>query len=219
MLQFITKSSPRFSVSEIARKAIDGGCRWIQLSSAAFDSDIAVLKSVAEELIPYCQKADTFMVIENDVDLVDELRVHGVFLKDASRGTVASAREKLGANAVIGVAPRTIEELMNLRNLDVDYVSITPELACAITYDTESGQVTQDIASGYKALIEAMRMRGLDLHVVAAGEISPDLYPSLLEAGVAGVAVSDAIADATDPMEATRHLIELLSDARESTYR
>lgn len=212
MLQFITTGSDRFSIEEEARMAIDGGCRWIQLSSKALNHDETIVRQTAGQLIPICQEADCFMIIEDNVELVDELRVHGVFLHDAGRATVASARERLGANAVLGVQPRSLTELMNLHGLDVDYVAVTPEVAASLT-ETDS---VEDMAAHFKQLIDSMRLRGLDIHVVATGDFPPEYYPGLLKAGCAGIAVSAAIAEAPDPTAATARLLEVLDAARQS---
>ena len=103
MLQFITKTTQRFSMAEEAQMAIEGGCRWIQLSAASIGDSGLSLREVANEIIPLCQENEAFLIIEDDVNLVEELKVHGVFLRDHSRTTVMEARERLGAHAVIGV--------------------------------------------------------------------------------------------------------------------
>lgn len=214
MLQFITKGSAGYSAEDEARMAIDGGCRWIQLSTQALHDNEVSVRKTAERIIPLCQEADCFMVIEDNVELVDELRVHGVYLHDAGRTHVANARERLGANAVLGVQPTSHAQLMELRGLDVDYVAVTPEVAAACP----GASPDSDMASNYKTLIDTMRLRGLDFHVVVLGDVPPASFKDLLKAGCAGVAVSSSIADAPDPMAATAHLISALDEARTAAY-
>lgn len=210
MLQFITKGTPQFSAYDEAKMAIEGGCRWIQLSSESLRDDETSLKEVAESIIPLCMENNCFMVIEDDIELVDELRVHGAYLHDATRSTVADARERLGANAVLGVQPHDQAELMELRGLDVDYAAVTPAVAAGAQGADPEG----DMASSYRILIDTLRLRGIDFHIVALGDFSTDNYEGLLKAGVAGVAVSSAIADSPDPAAATARLISLLDEAR-----
>ena len=78
MLQFITNPSDRWSIAEEVRMAIEGGCRWIQLRMKdASDEDV---RRTALELIPLCRDHDTFLIIDDRVELVNELRVSGVHL-------------------------------------------------------------------------------------------------------------------------------------------
>ena len=50
MLQFITKPSSQYSMPEEARMALEGGCRWIELSSEGLDQEENVLKDIAKEM-------------------------------------------------------------------------------------------------------------------------------------------------------------------------
>lgn len=78
MLQFITNPSDRYSLLEEAQMAIEGGCRWIQLRMKdATDDEV---RQVALELIPLCKENDTFLIIDDRVELVNELKVSGVHL-------------------------------------------------------------------------------------------------------------------------------------------
>ncbi len=66
MLQFITKTTQRFSMAEEAQMAIEGGCRWIQLSAASIGDSGLSLREVANEIIPLCQENEAFLIIEDD---------------------------------------------------------------------------------------------------------------------------------------------------------
>ena len=55
-----------------------------------------------------------------------------------------------------------------------------------------------------------MRNNAIDFHLVAMGDFPVGEMKNLLDAGCAGVAVSGAIADAEDPVAATRAILEVL---------
>ena len=84
MLQFITKPSSQYSMPEEARMALEGGCRWIELSSEGLDQEENVLKDIAKEIMPLCEDKEAFLIIDDDVELVDELKVHGLLMHDPS---------------------------------------------------------------------------------------------------------------------------------------
>lgn len=205
MLQFVIKSTRQASVTELAHMAMEGGCRWIQISDQAAGEREPRTKALSEELIPDCEAHETFLIIENNVDLVEELKVHGVFLRDCNRSTVLAARERLGAEAVIGVQARDIDEIAALHGLDVDYVMVpVPE-----------GLDPEGIRGFNDTIIRQAAERAVVFHIVAEGDFTPDNICIPLEAGCAGVAVSSTIADSANPTLTTIALLEQLEALRQ----
>ena len=205
MLQFVIKSTRQASVAELAHMAMEGGCRWIQISDQAAGEREPRTKALSEELIPDYEAHETFLIIENNVDLVEELKVHGVFLRDCNRSTVLAARERLGAEAVIGVQARDIDEIAALHGLDVDYVMVpVPE-----------GLDPEGIRGFYDTIIRQAAERAVVFHIVAEGDFTPDNICIPLEAGCAGVAVSSTIADSANPTLTTTALLEQLEALRQ----
>ena len=191
--------------------AIEGGCRWIQLSRHSMEDDVEALKANALELIPVCKESDAFLVIEDDVDMVNDLKVHGVVLRDSSRTSVLDARERLGAHAVIGVWASSVDAILDLKGVDVDYVLVNA--------DTHMDGLPEDtIAARFQYLRNRMNEVGVDMHLVAYGDFTTEAMPELLAAGCAGVAVSGAIARAENPVEATSALLSALEEARSGLY-
>lgn len=202
MLQFITKPSARHSLAEEVQMALEGGCRWIQLSRSGMPEEWVPSRESLQEIIPMCQEHEAFLIVEGDVDLVEELKVHGVFLYDCSRESVMNVRERLGANAVLGVYARNVAEVKHLVGLDVDYVMIPVPEDCP------------DKKSFYSGIIDEMNDANIDFHVVATGGLVPAEYETVLSAGCSGVAVSSEIADADDPVAATVAILAALEEAR-----
>ena len=191
MLQFITHKSDRFSYAEQVKMVIEGGCRWVQLNMENATDD--EFKKVAEEITPLCQETDTILVFYGRVELTMDMKVHGVHLHRTNM-PAGQAREFLGAGAIIGVTVNTATEIMATRGLDVDYVT----LACDLT--------TND----YKRIVNEVRIAGIELPIVAAGDISIQEIPQLLSDGVNGIALSKSIVDADNPVAFTREVISVL---------
>ena len=191
MLQFITHKSDRFSYAEQVKMVIEGGCRWVQLNMENATDD--EFKKVAEEITPLCQETDTILVFDGRVELTMDMKVHGVHLHRTNM-PAGQAREFLGAGAIIGVTVNTATEIIATRGLDVDYVT----LACDLT--------TND----YKRIVNEVRIAGIELPIVAAGDISIQEIPQLLSDGVNGIALSKSIVDAENPVAFTREVISVL---------
>lgn len=193
MLQFITSPSSATPQVEQAAKAIEGGSSWIEISAG--DG----MEAVAAQLVERFKGEDIFLVLPDDVALVDKLRIHGVVLSSADPKHVAETRENLGPHAVIGVRVKSAGEAAALRAIDVDYI-----IYCVPSESEEAVLAWTE----FKKELEAAQV---PFHTVASGEFTPATAAALRAAGAAGVAVSTAIADASDPVKATALFIDALN--------
>lgn len=192
MLQFITYPQGNLSPVDQAEKAVEGGCVWIELASGE------TMEADARALVERFKGQDIFLILQDNVRLVDELRVHGVALSSADPKHVAETRETLGAHAVIGVRVTSAEEAAALRAIDVDYIIY------GVPADEEAA------VAAWNKFRQALDEAAVPFHAVASGEFAPSAAASLRAAGAAGVAVSGPIATAQDPANETRLYIEAL---------
>ncbi|MCM1504697.1 MAG: thiamine phosphate synthase [Muribaculum sp.] len=194
MLQFITNPSDRYSIVEEVKMVVEGGCKWVQLrmKDASYDE----LKSTAEEIIPICRDAGVILVIDDNVALVKELRVHGVHLGKEDMDP-RKAREILGPHAIIGVTANTSDDIMSMRGIDVDYVGLGP-----FRYTSTKKKLAPVLGlEGYRSIMDYVKEQGNKLPVVAIGGITIDDVDSIMSTGVQGIAMSGAIINAADPKE------------------
>ena len=203
MLQFITNPSDRYSLLEEAQMAIEGGCRWIQLRMKdATDDEV---RQVALELIPLCKENDTFLIIDDRVELVNELKVSGVHLGKDDMDPL-EARELLGPHAIIGVTANTAEDIIRFKGKDVDYVGLGP-----VHFTTTKKKLAPELGyEGVKSVMDSIRAAGVELPVVAIGGIKKEDIKPLKEAGVNGVAVSGSLIGAQNSVEYSAQLLQLL---------
>ena len=123
MLQYITNTDTKVPVAEQVRGVIAGGCRWVQIRMK--DASDEEVRNVALEIIPMCQETDTFLIIDDRVELVNELKVSGVHLGKEDMDPL-QARELLGPNAIIGVTANTADDILRFKGKDIDYVGVGP---------------------------------------------------------------------------------------------
>ena len=194
MLQFITHADSHLNIQEQVRKVIEGGCCWIQLS---VDADRDVLRHEAELVIPICQTDDSFLVLDHDVELTDELKVHGVHLSPGDMLPLET-REKLGPHAVIGVSVTTAAEIIALRSADIDYVQVGPYPEFSL--------------ERYREIVDEIHQAEVKIPVVATGDIKAEDLKPLMATGISGVAMSRAIITADDPVAYTARCIAILND-------
>lgn len=203
MLQFITHESDKYSIAEEVQMAIEGGCRWIQLRMK--DATDEEVRNVALELIPMCQETDTFLIIDDRVSVVNDLKVSGVHLGKDDMDPL-EARELLGPHAIIGVTANTAADIIKYKGKDVDYVGLGPYRFTT----TKKNLAPQLGIEGYKSIVDEVRKAGVELPIVAIGGITLDDVSPVMSTGVNGLAVSGAIINASDPMLYTSQIMERL---------
>ena len=201
MLQYITNTDCQTPVIDQVMAVIDGGCRWIQVRMKDASDD--EIRTVVEAIKPRCIETQSFLILNDRVELAKKLDVGGVHLgKDDM--PCSQARMILGPAAVIGVTANTIEDIEKVKSLDIDYIGIGP-----FAHTTTKKRLAPVLGlEGIREICRQMNERGIELPHVAVGGIRLEDIVALLEAGVNGAAVSGAIANAPDIREATRLFIE-----------
>ncbi len=196
MLQFIAQINDRYSVAETVQMAIEGGCRWIQLHLPDLsDEDI---RQMAGDIVEMCREAAAFLTIEDRPELAKELGLHGVHLKDLKGRSAASYRDELGPEAVIGIESGSASSILSLRNADIDYVTTPADMS----------------AEAIAELIATVREAGIELPIVAMGEISPEDAVVYIAAGASGIATGMHIIASKDPVRETELTISALNEAK-----
>jgi len=203
MLQYITNTDSKVRPAEQVKGVIAGGCRWIQIRMK--DASDEEISKVVEEVKPLCLETETFLILDDRVELAKTLNVGGVHLGKTDM-LPSKARMLLGPAAVIGVTANTIEDIKAVRSLDIDYIGMGPYA------DTRTKKNLAPILGLEGVCKLCMEMEQLDINIshVAVGGIRKEDVAPLMKAGSNGVAVSGAIAFADDIAKATQEFIDTL---------
>jgi thiamine-phosphate pyrophosphorylase len=188
-----------------AAAACAGGASVVQLR-AKHAGDRAAL-AYAREIRRLTRQAGVLFFVNDRFDLALLADADGVHLgqDDLAPGRLpASARERL----CIGRSTHTLEEVRAAAQEPVDYVAFGPVFGTASKDSPFSPR-------GLSLLSEAARLAA-PRPLVAIGGIDAARAPELRAAGAAGAAVISAVADADDPVAATRSLVAALRAGREA---
>lgn len=207
MLQYITNTKSSVPVAEQVKRVIAGGCRWIQIRMKEASDD--EIKAVVEEIMPLCLETESFLILDDRVELAKKLNVGGVHLGKTDM-LPSKARLELGAGAVIGVTANTLDDVKAVRSLDVDYIGIGPFRFT----ETKANLAPVLGIEGIRAICQGMDELEINIARVAVGGIKKEDVAALMEAGVNGIAVSGAIAFADDIERETREFLKLLSESK-----
>ncbi len=201
MLQYITDNKSSRSVEDQIKEVLDAGCIWIEIDTNGIADDR--IKEIVNNVMRLCIEKEAFLILRDKVELAKKINVGGVILSQGSEFP-SHARAYLGAAAVVGVEVSTTDQIAALTGLDVDFVMFYP-------YKSNDESKAESLGiNTINKLCKYMESKGSELPRVAAGGVSSDDIPSLMEAGCNGVAMSEFLADSSDIKEATQNAISIL---------
>ena len=202
MIQFISHSNGSIGYIEGIQLALEGGCKWIQLRmKEASEEDIIATGIKVRQL---CDDYGATLILDDQVQLVDRIGADGVHLGKNDM-PVASAREILGENKIIGGTANSFEDIEAHWKAGADYIGCGP-----FRFTTTKAKLAPILGlEGYRNIIRKMREAGIQLPVVAIGGITAEDIPAILETGVNGIAVSGTILRAADPKAEMAKLLGL----------
>ncbi|HEY7755515.1 MAG TPA: thiamine phosphate synthase [Actinomycetota bacterium] len=180
---------------DVAHAAIEGGATAIQLRAPELSD--AELAPLAAALAERCRDAGVLFVVNDRVEVAANV---GAGAHVGQEDDPRAARERLGAALPLGISVASAEEALAARAAGADYLGVTVWATA-----TKPEAVPRGI-HGLRAVVAAT-----DLPVVAIGGVDAANAREVVEAGGAsGVAVVSAVGAATDPVAATRELVQAM---------
>ncbi len=200
-LHFITTNAAT------AEQACMGGVDWIQLRLK--DITYEDYKKAALEVQAVCKKYDATFIINDNIKLALDINADGVHLGQEDPMPQADLDAMLGRGGIIGITTNSIDDFLHLQGKPVSYVGLGP-----YRY-TETKKKLSPILGigGYMKLFAEIEEKGLTPPpIVGIGGITEHDVQELLSTGLHGIAVSGAIANATDVTEASKRLTQAVQN-------
>ncbi len=199
---FITGRGSRDHIVDVARRAVAGGARMVQVRSKPITArELYALT----EAVALAVGETAHVLVDDRIDIALALRhrglpVHGVHVGQDDLH-VRDVRALLGEDAIIGLTTgtRTLVEAANEHADVLDYIGAGPFRP---TPTKDSGRPPLGL-EGYRELVELSQVP-----VVAIGDVTADDAPALADTGVAGLAVVRGLMESDDP---TRYVQRLLT--------
>lgn len=188
------------STMEVVEAAIRGGVDVVQLREKGRPARERYRLGL--ELRELTREAGVTLIVNDRVDIAGAIGADGVHVGDDDI-PLSVARERLGADAVLGRSVSTPEAARKAERAGADYLGV------GAVFPTGSKQTDPEQSEIGLERVRAIR-EATDLPFVGIGGITPDTAGDVVEAGADGVAVISAIAGAEDPAAATRRLGEAI---------
>jgi thiamine-phosphate pyrophosphorylase len=187
------------SLVSAAEAALAGGARLLQYRNKA--AAPAARLAQARALVALCRKLGVPLIVNDHLELALAVDADGLHL-GAEDGSLAAARERLGAGKILGASCYDrLEFALEAERLGADYVAFGSFFPSAV----KPGAVRAPLS-----LLRAARRR-LTVPVVAIGGITLDNVSQLIAAGADGVAVISALFEAEDVGDAARRFSALFA--------
>src|SRR5512143_1807040 len=181
-----TTLTPPDQLNEAVALAIQGGAMMVQYRNKSGDESQRQWE--AQDLVNLCRPLGVPLIINDDVQLAQQVRAHGVHLgKDDPH--ISEARAALGPNAIIGVSCyNDIECAVAAEKAGADYVAF----GSFFPSTTKPKAVRAELS-----LLREAKKR-LTIPVVAIGGITADNGAPLVEAGADLLAVIQGVFGQSD---------------------
>lgn len=190
-IQYISQGdSPEQQLANIS-KALDAGCKWIQLRYK--NKAIEEVRTLAKMVQKICRAYDATFIINDHVQVASEINADGVHLglDDIS---VMEAKAVL-KNKIIGGTANTLEDVLQRVNEKCDYIGLGP-FRFTVTKEKLSPILGIE---GYQEILKELKYKNIEIPIYAIGGIEIEDFEKLEKAGVYGVAVSGLITRNDNP--------------------
>lgn len=205
-LQFITNGATGAESVEQARKALNGGCMWVQLRMKGAGE--AEVEQAAKEVKRLTDTFGATLIIDDHVMVAQRVGATGVHLGKNDMDP-AEARGILGDKFVIGGTCNTIEDVRRVSG-SVDYIGCGP-----FRFTTTKKNLAPTLGlDGYRELTWEARSEGINIPIVAIGGITVADIADILQSGPDGIAVSGEITRAADMSRRTADILEAINAAK-----
>ena len=184
------------SLSEHVKLAIEGGATMIQIRDKdilSTDSDAGLKDEYNEAL-----EIKVPLIINDNVQFAIDIDADGVHLGQDDMNP-AEARKLLGADKIIGVTAKTVEQAKKAQADGADYLGSGAVFGS--TTKLNAKPMTKELLREITAAV--------DIPVVAIGGINADNAFTLKGTGIAGIAVVGAIFASEDIKAAAKELAEI----------
>lgn len=188
-------------LGEVVRQAVLGGATCVQLREK--DIPTREFVEVASGIRDILRPSRIPLIINDRVDVALAVGAQGVHIGQGDM-PYETARRLMGPSAIIGLSVETWEDVEEARDLDADYLGVSPVFLTPTKTDTRGAWGLEGIA----------RIRAYVKHpLVAIGGLGRENAAAVVRAGADGIAVVSAICCARDPYAEARDLTAIMQDA------
>jgi len=183
-LHYIAKGNSPAAHLENIQKACTSGIELVQLNLGNLpDKKLLKIAQEAREITAHFQ---TRLIIYNNYKIAKEIKADGVHLEKATSSSPSIIRKDLHTWQIIGTTATNLEDCEKLIAKEIDYIG----LGAFKKSNTLNKTIPVLGLNGYTLIIEALNT---NTPIIGFGGITTNDVNEILEIGISGIAVSEAI--------------------------
>ncbi|MGJ8684222.1 MAG: thiamine phosphate synthase [Nonlabens sp.] len=194
-LHYISQAPTAAKHIEQVQKACSAGAELVQLELEHILENERL--TLAQEVIAITSHFQTRLIIKSHYKLAHQIKADGVFLENKD-SSIAHVRQKLYTWQTIGAAAHTLEDCESLIASEVDYIILKPFKS------TDHSELKALELEGYKAIADVLNTK---TPLIGYGAITTSDVTAIMESGIEGIAVSDAINENFDSIKTFHQLL------------
>ena len=209
-LHYISQGNTPIVHLENIQKACASGAELVQLRLKNIsEKNILKLAKEAREMTSYFQ---TRLIINDHYKIARAVKADGVHFEKIDTCFI-TARRHLYTWQIIGVTANTLQDCETLISKVVDYIGLGP-----FRINTSKDNLSPSLGlNGYTAIAEALKT---DTPIIGFGGITTKDVKAILETGIPGIGVSDAITNDFNTIRAFNQLLNASStDEKRHTFK
>ncbi len=210
-LHYISQESPELKHLEAIKKALEAGCKWIQLRVK--NQPEAKVLELALQARKLCNAFSAKLIVNDFPDVAVRAKADGLHL-GLDDMPVLQARAIVGDKMIIGGTANTFEHVRQRAAEGVNYIGLGP------FHFTKTKEKLSPILglAGYEVIMQQMREAQINIPVIAIGGIELADIEAIIQTGVYGVAVSGAITRAENPKVTVEEMLEKTRPVQQHQY-
>lgn len=181
--------------------ALQGGVEIIQLREKNMSAK--KILEIGKKIKQLCLQYDTTFIVNDRIDIAALLEADGVHLGQDDLD-VKSAREILGANAIIGISTHAPEQALEAVENGADYIGVGP------VFETPTKEGRIPVGLEYVGWAS----KNIEIPAFAIGGIDLENVETVVNAGLSRVAVVRSIINANSPQIAAENFLNKLDGKR-----
>ncbi len=176
--------------------ALKGGVTCVQLREKNLDTEQFLQEAI--QLKALCSRYNVPLLINDNIEIALKSNADGVHVGQNDRNP-AEVRQILGADKIIGVTAKTVEQALKAQEMGADYLGVGAVFATSTKTDTK--QIDYAV---FREICNTVK-----IPVVAIGGITKENMSQLAGLGMDGFALVSAIFSADDIETECRELLAL----------
>lgn len=203
-LHFVTQDVGRYSHIDQVQLACEAGAKWIQYR--CFSKNNEELLQDIHAIAEICDDWGTTLIVTDHIHLKGKADIQGFHIEDLNANFKA-IRQELGDEFTLGGSATTIENIVRLAHEGADYAGFGPFARTSKPFNL----LPLLAISAYSDAVKQFNKDGIDFPIVALGGVKVEDVRDLMDTGIHGVAISSAIVDAEDFIEAYEDFYQAVS--------